>query len=72
MLVLELLAKYKTVIMPQPPYSPDLVAVDFFLCPELKTPIKGKRFARIKEIKKKSKQELLATPNSAFQKSYED
>ena len=47
------MAKNKTVIMPQPPYLPDLVPADFFLFPKLKTPMKLKRFARIEEIKEK-------------------
>ena len=41
----------KTVIMFQPPYSPDLAPDDFFLFPKLKTPIKGKCFTTIEEIK---------------------
>ena len=45
-------AKNKIVIMPQPLYSPDLAADDFFLFPKLNTPMKGKRFATIEEIKK--------------------
>ena len=43
--------------MPQQPYSTDLALVDIFLLPKLKTPMKGKRFATIEEIKEKSKQE---------------
>ena len=35
MLVREFLAKNKTVIMIQSPYSPDLVTADFFLFPKL-------------------------------------
>lgn len=62
LLVREFLAKNKTVIMPQPPNSPDLASADFFLFPKLKTPMKGKRFDTIEEIKEKSKQELLAIP----------
>ncbi|KAA1414165.1 hypothetical protein F0U44_22385, partial [Nocardioides humilatus] len=58
MLVREFLAKNKTVIMPQPPYSPHLAPADFFLFPKLKTPMKGKRFATIEAIKEKSKQVL--------------
>ena len=42
----------KTVIMPQPIYSPDLVPADFFLFPKQKTPMKEKRFATIEQIKK--------------------
>ena len=62
LLVREFLAKNKIVIMPQPPYSPDLGPAYFFLFPNLKTPMKGKRFATIEEIKEKSKEELLAIP----------
>ena len=52
MLVHELLAKNKTVVMPQAPYSPDLAPADFFLFPKLKTPMKGKSFATIEVIKR--------------------
>ena len=51
--VREFLVKNKTVIMPQPPYSPDLAPADFLLFAKLKTPIKGKRFATIEEIEKR-------------------
>ena len=70
MLVGELLAKNKTTIMPQPPYSPDLPPADFFLFPKLKTPLKGKRFATIEEIREKSKQKLLVISKSECQKCY--
>ena len=43
--------------MLQPPYSPDLALADFLLFLKLKTPLKGKRFVTIEEIKEK---ELLA------------
>ena len=72
MLVREFLAKNKTVIMPQPPYSPDLISDKFFLFPKLKTAIKGNRFAAIGDIKEKSKQELVAIPKSVFQKRFEN
>ena len=66
MLVWEFLAKNKSIIMSQPPYSPDLVPADFFLFQKLNTPIKEKCFAMIEEIKEKSKQELLVIPKIAF------
>ena len=72
MLVRGFLAKNKTAIMPQPPYSSDWVPIDFFLFPKLKTPMKGMRFATIKEINEKSKQELLAIPKNPFLKCLED
>ena len=68
----EFLAKNKTIIMPQPSFSPDLAPADSFFLPKLKTPMKEKRFTAIEEIKEKSKQELLPIPIIAFQKHYED
>ena len=52
----DVFAKNQTVDRSQPSYS-----LDFF--PYLKTPMKGKCFAIIEEIKGKSKQELLVIPN---------
>ena len=66
MLGRKFLAKNKIVIMPQPPYSPHLVPASFL--PTQKTPMKGIRFAKIEEIKEKSKQELLAIPKCSFRK----
>ena len=76
MLVREFLAKNKTVIMPPPRYSSDLIPTEFVVFPKLKTPMNGKHFATIEEIKEKSKLEhlcqLLSIPKSAFQKRFED
>jgi len=38
---------------PHPPYSPALVPCDFFLFPRMKGQKKGKRFADVREVKKK-------------------
>ncbi|KAG5316891.1 MOS1T transposase, partial [Acromyrmex insinuator] len=46
LLVREFLAKNNTLMMPQPPYSPDLAPCDFFLFPKLKRPMKGRRYER--------------------------
>ena len=54
LLVRNFLAKNNTVIMPQPPCSPDLASCDFFLFPRLKRLMKGRRFATIEEIKTES------------------
>ena len=54
--------------MPQPPYSLDSANANFFLFPELKTPMKAKHFATIEEIKENSKQELLAMPKKRWHK----
>ncbi|XP_018346773.1 PREDICTED: histone-lysine N-methyltransferase SETMAR-like [Trachymyrmex septentrionalis] len=37
----DFLVKNKTVILPQPPYSPDMAPCDFFLFPKLKRTLKG-------------------------------
>jgi len=58
LLVRDLLAKINTLMMPQPPYSPDLAPCEFFLLPELKRPMKGRRYATLDEIKTASKEEL--------------
>ena len=72
LLVRNFLSKNNTVIMPQPPYSPDLATCDFFLFPILKRPMKGRRFATIEEIKTESLRELKDIPKSAYQKCFED
>ncbi|UYV80271.1 hypothetical protein LAZ67_18002251 [Cordylochernes scorpioides] len=58
LLVRDLLAKNNTLMMPQPPYSPDLAPCDFFLFPKLKRPMKGRRYATLDEIKTALKEEL--------------
>ncbi|KAH8404551.1 hypothetical protein KR009_006498 [Drosophila setifemur] len=58
LLVRDFLAKNNTLVMPQPPYSPDLAPCDFFLFPKLKRPMKGRRYGTLDEIKTASKEEL--------------
>ena len=70
MLVREFLAKNTTVIMPQPPYLPDLASADFLPFPKLKTPMIGKHFVTIEELKEKSKQELLANPKKRVSEGF--
>lgn len=72
LLVREFLAKNNTLIMPQPPYSPDLAPCDFFLFPKLKRPMKGRRYATIEEIKTASKEELNKITKNDFSKCFED
>ena len=59
-------------IMAQPVHWTGLASADFFLYPTQKTPIKGKHFATIEEIKEKSKQELFSITKTAFHKCFED
>jgi transposase len=42
------------VIVPHPPYSPDLVPCDFALFPKLKMKLKGRRFETVSDIQRES------------------
>ena len=44
----------------QPPYSPDLAPCDFWLFPNLKSPLKGTRFQTINEIQGNMMGQLMA------------
>ncbi|UYV79212.1 hypothetical protein LAZ67_17001536 [Cordylochernes scorpioides] len=72
LLVRDLLAKNNTLMMPQPPHSPDLAPCDFFLFPKLKRPMKGRRYATLDEIKTASKEELKKIFKNYFLKCFED
>jgi hypothetical protein len=63
LLTREFLAKNETIVIPQPPYSPDLAPADFFLFPKLKSTLKGHRFPKIEE---NSPWDLCAIPQNAF------
>ncbi|UYV80226.1 hypothetical protein LAZ67_18002085, partial [Cordylochernes scorpioides] len=67
----DFLAKNNTLMMPQPPYSPDLAPCDFFLFPKLKRPMKGRRYATLDEIKG-AKEELKKIFKNDFLKCFED
>ncbi|UYV64915.1 hypothetical protein LAZ67_3002413 [Cordylochernes scorpioides] len=71
-LVRDFLAKNNTLMMPQPPYSPDLAPCDFFLFPKLKRPMKGRRYATLDEIKTASKEKLKKIFKNDFLKCFED
>jgi histone-lysine N-methyltransferase SETMAR len=49
--VQQFLAKSNMVLLPHPPYSPDLAPCDFFLFPRMKKTLKGKRFSDVDEVK---------------------
>jgi len=46
----EFLVKHNVSSLPDPPYFPDLAACDFFLSPQLKKTMKGRRFNYLEEI----------------------
>jgi len=67
LLICVFLAKNNTVIMRQPPHSPDLAPCDFFLLPKIKRTLKGRRcFVIIYEIKSASLIELKAISKTEF------
>jgi hypothetical protein len=74
LLVREFFTKHNTVIMPQPPYSPNVSPCDYFLFPKIKRTLKGRRFASIplNEIKSASLRGLNAIPKIEFQRCFED
>ncbi|UYV84067.1 hypothetical protein LAZ67_X001053 [Cordylochernes scorpioides] len=72
LLVRDFLAKNNTLMIPQPPYSPDLAPCDFFLFPKLKRPMKRRRYATLDEIKTASKEELKKFFFIDFLKCFED
>jgi hypothetical protein len=55
-------------VVPHPPYSPNLVPCDFFLFPHMKGQMKGKRFADVSEVQKKALGILNITTTEEFQK----
>jgi transposase len=67
LLICEFLAKHETTVIPQPPYSPDLAPVDFFLFPKSKSTLTGPRFQTIEELEEKSLWALHAIPQNTFQ-----
>ena len=55
------LAKHQITQATQPPYSPDWVPCDFWLFPNLKSPLKGERFQSVDEIQENMTGQLMAT-----------
>jgi hypothetical protein len=53
------------------PDSPDLAPCDFFLFPRMKRQIKGRRFADVSEVKKKTLGVLNIISTEEFQKCFQ-
>jgi transposase len=68
-LVQNFLVKHQIPQVAQPPYSPDVVPYDF-LFPKIKM-LKGNSFQEMEMIKRNVMKQLLAIPNSQFQKCFE-
>ena len=56
--VSQFLATNNMIVVPHPPYSPDLYPCDFFLFPKLKLRMKCRRFETIEEIQEESQRKL--------------
>jgi hypothetical protein len=54
-----------------PPYSPHLAPFDFWLFPELKTPLKGHIFSDTADIQGHGTTILKSAPEEEFQKCFE-
>ncbi|PNF25045.1 hypothetical protein B7P43_G06995, partial [Cryptotermes secundus] len=59
------------VIVPHPPYSPDLAPSDFFLFPRMKRSLKGKRFRDVDEVKENTLKALNSIQPQEFQHCFE-
>jgi histone-lysine N-methyltransferase SETMAR len=54
------------VIIPHPPYSPDLTPYDFALFPKLKMKLKGRRFETVSDIQRESQAALDSIKENDF------
>jgi len=69
--VQQFLAKNNMTVIHHPPYSPDLAPCDFFLFSHMKRQMKGKRFADVSEVKKKTLGVLNNFRTEEFQKCFQ-
>jgi len=58
--VIDVLAKKGIPVVPQPPYSTDLIPCDFLLFPNLKFHLKGRHFGTVENIEKAVTDQLKA------------
>lgn len=69
--VRQFLTKNDMTPVPHPPYSPDLAPCDFFLFPRMKREMKGKRFADVAEVKKKTTEALSSITKDEFKQCFD-
>jgi histone-lysine N-methyltransferase SETMAR len=69
--VQQFLTKNSMTQLLHPPYSPDLTLCDFFLFPQMKKVLKGKRFADVEEVKKKMMEVLKGITLKEFHNCFE-
>jgi hypothetical protein len=59
------------VIIPHPPYSPDLAPCDFTLFPKLKLKLKGRRFETVSDTQRESKAVLDSIKENYFHGAFD-
>jgi len=69
--VQQFLGKNNMMVIPHPPYSPDLAPCNFFLFPHMKCQMKGKCFADVSKVKKKMLEVLNNISAQEFQKCFQ-
>jgi hypothetical protein len=72
LLIHEFLVKHEMSVIPQLPYSLDLIPAEFFLFPKLNSTLKGRRFQMIEELDENSLWDLRAIPQNAFQAAFKN
>lgn len=65
-IVTKYLHEERVVLLPHPPYSPDLAPCDFFLFPKIKKELGGMRFERIQELARA----VISITNNISQEDY--
>jgi transposase len=63
----QFMPKHYMIVIPHPPYSPDLALCDFFLFPKMKLKLKGRRFDSTEEIQTESQGVLDTLTEKDFQ-----
>jgi len=69
--VWEFLAQNNIIMLPHPPYSPDLALCDFLLFPKLKTHLKGHYFGTVENVRATATRALNNTSSEDFLHCYE-
>jgi len=72
LLIRRFLTDNNMTVVPHPPYSPDLEPSDFFLFPELKMKLKGRRFQTLEEIQAESHAILNTLRENDFQECFKN
>jgi hypothetical protein len=67
----EFVTNNNMIIVPHPPYSPDLPSCDFVLFPKMKMKLKGRRFETVSDIHRESQAVLDSIKENDFHGAFE-